>query len=291
MSIYLVCLSGLYFSLLFWTLKIARHYCSAEMSSAGSAGSAAEKRYFCHQCNRTFTFAGSGLACAHCHGDFIEELDLLAPNPSPDPLPDRDLHFAYDDSDVFDSIPSLFSSIIDFAASIDDSSAPFGALRDIIQSLTFAGSGGGGRHLLGNVGDYFVGPGFEQLIQQLAENDPNRYGTPPASKAAVESLLDVVVTEGLLSIDEAQCSVCMDTFQMGTVAKKMPCSHVYHKDCILPWLELHNSCPVCRYELPTDDPDYEHYKAPRTVSGEVEGNSSVSGGATDHEDPAFGTDG
>lgn len=108
-----------------------------------------------------------------------------------------------------------------------------------------------------NLGDYFIGPGLEQLIQQLAENDPNRYGTPPASKSAVENLPLIKISKELLSSDSSQCAICKDTFELGEEAKQMPCKHTYHNDCILPWLELHNSCPVCRYELPTDDPDYE----------------------------------
>lgn len=126
-----------------------------------------------------------------------------------------------------------------------------------------------------NTGDYFIGAGFEQLIQQLAENDPNRYGTPPASRSAVEGMPDVLVDEKILKSELAQCAVCKDDFELGAMVKQMPCKHAYHKDCILPWLKLHNSCPVCRYELPTDDPDYENQT--RGTSGNPGGPENSTG--------------
>jgi E3 ubiquitin-protein ligase RNF115/126 len=120
----------------------------------------------------------------------------------------------------------------------------------------------GGRAGGASFGDYFVGPGLEQLIEQLAENDPNRYGTPPAAKSALSTLPDVVVTDAMVAAAEgAECAVCKEDFSPGDGAKQMPCKHIYHADCIVPWLELHNSCPICRFELPTDDPDYEGNKA------------------------------
>ncbi|KAF3775413.1 E3 ubiquitin-protein ligase RING1-like [Nymphaea thermarum] len=153
---------------------------------------------------------------------------------------------------------------------------PFLFLQNYLQNLIAGGANiqfvlenhpgeGGGIRLPANLGDYFIGPGLEQLIQQLAENDPNRYGTPPAAKSAVEALPDITITHQLLKTDLAQCAVCKDDFEIGSAAKQMPCKHIYHADCIIPWLELHNSCPVCRYELPTDDPDYEQ----RTRSGQT----------------------
>ncbi|KAL0459851.1 UNVERIFIED_CONTAM: E3 ubiquitin-protein ligase SIRP1 [Sesamum latifolium] len=96
-------------------------------------------------------------------------------------------------------------------------------------------------------GDYFIGPDLDLLLQHLAENDPNRYGTPPAQKEAVEALPMVKIEETL------QCSVCLDDCEMGSEVKEMPCKHKFHSGCILPWLELHSSCPVCRYQLPSEE--------------------------------------
>uniref|UniRef100_A0A7N0TJB3 RING-type E3 ubiquitin transferase n=1 Tax=Kalanchoe fedtschenkoi TaxID=63787 RepID=A0A7N0TJB3_KALFE len=101
---------------------------------------------------------------------------------------------------------------------------------------------------IGALGDYFFGPSLDMLLQHLAENDPNRYGTPPAKKEAVEAMPAVKILD-----DSVQCSVCLEEFEIGAEAKEMPCKHRFHEGCILPWLELHSSCPVCRYQMPADE--------------------------------------
>lgn len=56
------------------------------------------------------------------------------------------------------------------------------------------------------------------------------------------------------------CAICKDNFSLPVSNKMMPCGHGYHEDCIVTWLGSRNSCPVCRFELPTDDPDYEQQR-------------------------------
>lgn len=98
-----------------------------------------------------------------------------------------------------------------------------------------------------NISDYFVGPGLEELIEQLTQND--RRGPPPAARSSIDAMPTVKITLRHLRND-SHCPVCKEKFELGSEAREMPCNHIYHSDCIVPWLVQHNSCPVCRYELP-----------------------------------------
>ncbi|MDD9952383.1 MAG: RING-H2 finger protein [Zetaproteobacteria bacterium] len=51
-----------------------------------------------------------------------------------------------------------------------------------------------------------------------------------------------------------ECVICyediLDTPE-GADGLQLPCHHAFHKDCILPWLHTHNTCPTCRQEVVT----------------------------------------
>ncbi|XP_038894000.1 E3 ubiquitin-protein ligase RING1-like [Benincasa hispida] len=298
--------------------------------AGGGAASHAPQLYFCYTCNRTVTItpsSSSDLLCPNCNDSFVEEME--SPNPNPSPVPNPFLSFTSETFPPFSTggggnggFPIIFSTtsssggIGGGGSMMNDLSALLGGgslrssslqdpdvfnpllfLQNYLQSanvqLVIQNASGEAFHPPSNfnLGDYFFGPGLEQLIQQLAENDPNRYGTPPASKSAIEALPDIKISEELLASDSSQCAVCKDTFELNEVAKQMPCKHIYHADCIIPWLELHNSCPVCRYELPTDDPDYEQRtrgsSAPNRSQSESQpfGDSSTVGENVGGSDP------
>lgn len=124
---------------------------------------------------------------------------------------------------------------------------PFSQTIIVQGSYDSSHSRGENRNSAGSIGDYIIGPGLDMLLHHLAENDPNRYGTPPAQKEAVEAMPTVKVK------DDEQCHVCLDDFEKEAEAKEMPCKHKFHESCILPWLELHSSCPVCRFQLPAEE--------------------------------------
>ncbi|KAH9291255.1 hypothetical protein KI387_043554 [Taxus chinensis] len=233
--------------------------------AGGGGGGEEEQRYWCHECETMVPLlqgAEGEVSCGVCHGSFVEEVENPPP---PQGLSGREgasPMVNIGDGRVGEIINPILERYIGAAVEGPDA-AGFNPMMLMTGGSNIqivfnhggggGGGGGGGIRLPATMGDYYLGGGLEQLIQQLAENDPNRYGTPPASKDSVEAMPAIKITEDHLNSDGGQCAVCKDTFEEGSEARQMPCKHIYHPYCILPWLELHSTCPVCRYEMPPEE--------------------------------------
>lgn len=99
-----------------------------------------------------------------------------------------------------------------------------------------------------NPGDYAWGQGgLDAVITELLGQFEGT-GPPPAEKEMISSLPTVNVSQEQTD-SRLECPVCREEYSMGESVKQLPCLHYFHSDCIVPWLELHDTCPVCRKSL------------------------------------------
>ncbi|RID45290.1 hypothetical protein BRARA_I02032 [Brassica rapa] len=94
----------------------------------------------------------------------------------------------------------------------------------------------------------------------LEDGGPPR--APPASKEVVKKLPVIVFSEEMLKTLRAvvECCIYKENLVIGDKMQELPCKHTFRLLCLKPWLDEHNSCPICRHELPTDDQKYESWK-------------------------------
>ncbi|KAI4349231.1 hypothetical protein L6164_009848 [Bauhinia variegata] len=69
-----------------------------------------------------------------------------------------------------------------------------------------------------------------------------------AAATAVVALPAVEVTVG-----GTECVICKEEMRIGRDVCELPCQHLFHWTCVLPWLSERNTCPCCRFRLPSDD--------------------------------------
>ena len=74
-----------------------------------------------------------------------------------------------------------------------------------------------------------------------------------ASKHVIESLKRIPFTQED-NDGESNCMICLETLKKGISPScknniRLKCNHVAHDECIIRWLEIKNTCPVCRLEI------------------------------------------
>lgn len=67
----------------------------------------------------------------------------------------------------------------------------------------------------------------------------------------------VINTRDNLS-EDITCSICTAIVPYKATIYNLPCEHIFHRECIKPWIIEHNNCPICRRILiPTNIQDFD----------------------------------
>lgn len=116
----------------------------------------------------------------------------------------------------------------------------------------------------GNLGNYVFGEqNFENLITSLLNNFEQSQGL---RKEDAKRVPETKVTQKHVD-NGAQCTTCMDIFVLDETVCQLNCSHIFHKQCIVPWLERQKTCPICRQEV---DPNVWPGAAPPRLITDVD---------------------
>ena len=83
-------------------------------------------------------------------------------------------------------------------------------------------------------------------IQTLRHLHYIQVHTPRAARRRRREPLEEFEAEGNIG----ECAICQEEFKIGEMFVPLPCNethpHCFHRDCIQPWLERHDTCPLCR---------------------------------------------
>lgn len=258
-------------------------------------------RFFCHKCTQEINHVVlPEYVCPRCQSGFIEELRHQT---------SRSSDLFEDDASNADQANFEFLGFLDSPGhdSGSQSSGPQGqgghsrvAFRTasydrnnvvppwegIVQQIMTNLTGGAGiagnpgfpvfLNLHANLGDYAWGRGgFDAIITQLL-NQLDCTGPPPLTKEKINQIPTTKITQE--QVDKVlQCTVCMEDFLYDETVSKLPCSHHFHHECIVPWLELHGTCPICRKLLSEFIGDETSSNKPSTTSTSSTDRSSEMG--------------
>lgn len=67
--------------------------------------------------------------------------------------------------------------------------------------------------------------------------------------SSVTKAVEYVRVKGSDVESMGRCSICIQEVELRSYVSRLPCSHMFHRDCIGEWLTTSHLCPLCRLSL------------------------------------------
>ena len=239
--------------------------------------------YYCHRCNSRTQVRAEEVICASCGTGFIEEIlsggesvaegrrsnrsdDHRAQNRESESAPEGDRRMSEQIS-MQTSGPRI-QRRTDVPAIL----IPIRASRRSDTTRISRAYGDLALLLNNEQGDHFL----EALLDNLLISEMDRTGPPRMDKKEIDELPTVKVTPQHVD-HKIKCCVCREDFMLHESVLQLRCEHIFHNDCIIPWLELRATCPLCRKpqnEVAVADSQDTQNEPPENSSGTEGANSS-----------------
>ncbi|XP_024934337.2 E3 ubiquitin protein ligase RIE1 isoform X2 [Ziziphus jujuba] len=65
----------------------------------------------------------------------------------------------------------------------------------------------------------------------------------------LETTSGYLATERVLLPEDAECCICLSPYEDGVDLHALPCNHHFHCTCIVKWLKMNATCPLCKYNI------------------------------------------
>ena len=254
------------------------------------------KKYWCFSCNKecqiikTIEEGDEVYLCSLCKNSFVEEIEdnnnqTQAPQNQPQIQSNRRINITINNNNYQTSINNnrnhqdqykygmdntflFLPSTVNYVQTNDDDIYPnivdsvlsiiSPGVNTLINSLNLNDTYNNLVSFLNNHNNDFQ---FNNLVNILMSMDMGPNSHPPASERAINNLKKIEVNENNINnYKNITCNICLDNFEIGNTLRILECNHEFHEECILTWLKSNNTCPICRHELESNDPNYERRK-------------------------------
>ena len=195
-----------------------------------------EEQYFCHACRRVFMLGSPrhDMTCPHCDSTFLEEVGGVRQS---ELLPGRRGGRPYQNifGDAGGSLSAEQTRRISSAATMLRLLET--QLRQELEQLQFA---------------------FENNHVRMGDGSRNDQGGAQPAKPKLSKIMLGKCLECVLDVDtvcsQPSCPICSEDFTVSSEETKLPCGHLFHRPCVLPWLQQKQNCPICRSQLSDEIP-------------------------------------